>query len=84
KYFFKFFKKCMLPITLGENERKYLASQKEITIDLPNQTVSANDKSFNFQIDETWKHKLVNGLDDIAITLEYEDLIEQYENKNKG
>ena len=39
---------------------------------------------FNFQIDETWKHKLVNGLDDIAITLEYEDLIEQYENKNKG
>ncbi|MDM3981135.1 3-isopropylmalate dehydratase small subunit [Staphylococcus haemolyticus] len=83
-----FFMNCtkngMLPITLGENERKYLASQKEITIDLPNQTVSANDKSFNFQIDETWKHKLVNGLDDIAITLEYEDLIEQYENKNKG
>ncbi|MCQ9903232.1 3-isopropylmalate dehydratase small subunit, partial [Staphylococcus aureus] len=71
-----FFMNCtkngMLPITLGENERKYLASQKEITIDLPNQTVSANDKSFNFQIDETWKHKLVNGLDDIAITLEYE------------
>lgn len=83
-----FFMNCtkngMLPITLGENERKNLASQKEITIDLPNQTVSANDKSFNFQIDETWKHKLVNGLDDIAITLEYEDLIEQYENKNKG
>lgn len=83
-----FFMNCtkngMLPITLGENERKYLASQKEITIDLPNQTVSANDKSFNFQIDETWKHKLVNGLDDIAITLEYEDLIEQYKNKNKG
>lgn len=83
-----FFMNCtkngMLPITLGENERKYLASQKEITIDLPNQTVSANDNSFNFQIDETWKHKLVNGLDDIAITLEYEDLIEQYENKNKG
>ena len=83
-----FFMNCtkngMLPITLGENERKYLASQKEITIDLPNQTVSANDKSFNFQIDETWKHKLVNGLDDIALTLEYEGLIEQYENKNKG
>lgn len=83
-----FFMNCtkngMLPITLGKNKRKYLASQKEITIDLPNQTVSANDKSFNFQIDDTWKHKLVNGLDDIAITLEYEDLIEQYENKNKG
>ena len=83
-FFMNYTKNGMLPITLGENERKYLASQKEITIDLPNQTVSANDKSFNFQIDETWKHKLVNGLDDIAITLEYEDLIEQYENKNKG
>ncbi|RIO63091.1 3-isopropylmalate dehydratase small subunit, partial [Staphylococcus haemolyticus] len=83
-----FFMNCtkngMLPITLGENERKYLASQKEITIDLPNQTVSANDKSFNFQIDETWKHKLVNGLDDIDITLAYEDLREHYENQNKG
>ena len=83
-----FFMNCtkngMLPITLGENEKKIFSFSKEITIDLPNQTVSANDKSFNFQIDETWKHKLVNGLDDIAITLEYEDLIEQYENKNKG
>ena len=83
-FFMNYTKNGMLPITLGKNERKYLASQKEITIDLPNQTVSANDKSFNFQIDDTWKHKLVNGLDDIAITLEYEDLIEQYENKNKG
>lgn len=77
-------KNGMLPITLNEDERKYLASQKEITVDLPQQTVSANNKSFKFKIDETWKHKLVNGLDDIAITLVYEDLIEQYENKNKG
>ncbi|PTK66434.1 3-isopropylmalate dehydratase small subunit [Staphylococcus borealis] len=77
-------KNGMLPITLNEDERKYLASQKEITVDLPQKTVSANNKSFKFKIDETWKHKLVNGLDDIAITLAYEDLIEQYENKNKG
>ena len=74
----------MLPITLGENERKYLASQKKLPLIYQIKLFQANDKSFNFQIDETWKHKLVNGLDDIAITLEYEDLIEQYENKNKG
>ena len=73
----------MLPITLGENERKYLASQKKLPL-IYQIKLFTNDKSFNFQIDETWKHKLVNGLDDIAITLEYEDLIEQYENKNKG
>ena len=36
-------KNGMLPITLGENERKYLASKLPL---LPNQTVSANDKSF--------------------------------------
>ena len=74
----------MLPITLGENERKYLASQKKLPLIYQIKLFQTNDKSFNFQIDETWKHKLVNGLDDIAITLEYEDLIEQYENKNKG
>ena len=74
----------MLPITLGENERKYLASQKKLPLIYQIKLFQINDKSFNFQIDETWKHKLVNGLDDIAITLEYEDLIEQYENKNKG
>ena len=76
-------KNGMLPITLGENERKYLASQKKLPL-IYQIKLFHNDKSFNFQIDETWKHKLVNGLDDIAITLEYEDLIEQYENKNKG
>ncbi|MDU6000280.1 MAG: 3-isopropylmalate dehydratase small subunit, partial [Staphylococcus aureus] len=51
----------------------------EIEVDLPNQTVSSPDKSFHFEIDETWKNKLVNGLDDIAITLQYESLIEKYE-----
>ena len=43
------------------------------------QTVSTKDKSFDFQIDETWKKKLVNGLDDIDITLQFEDAIKNYE-----
>ena len=42
--------------------------------------MSANHQSFHFDIDETWKDKLINGLDDIAITLKYEELIEKYEN----
>lgn len=69
----------MLPIVLDEDARNYLATQKEITVDLPKQTVFTNDKTFSFSIDETWKNKLVNGLDDIAITLQYEELIEKYE-----
>ncbi len=57
---------------------------EEIEIDLPNQTVSSPDKRFHFEIDETWKNKLVNGLDDIAITLQYESLIENMKNHFKG
>lgn len=69
----------MLPIVLNEQSRKYLADRNNITVDLPNQTVSTNHQSFHFDIDETWKDKLINGLDDIAITLKYEELIEKYE-----
>ncbi|TGZ37848.1 3-isopropylmalate dehydratase small subunit, partial [bacterium M00.F.Ca.ET.162.01.1.1] len=47
--------------------------------DLPNQTITANNKSFHFDIDRTWKNKLVNGLDDVAVTLQYEDEIQAYE-----
>lgn len=72
-------KNGMLPIVLNEQSRKYLADQNNITVDLPNQTVSANNQSFHFDIDETWKDKLINGLDDIAITLKYEELIKKYE-----
>lgn len=77
-------KNGMLPIVLDEKTRQYLATQEEITIDLPNQKVITKEHSFNFKIDDTWKNKLVNGLDDIAITLQYEDLIEQYEKQYKG
>ncbi|MGW7808170.1 3-isopropylmalate dehydratase small subunit [Staphylococcus xylosus] len=72
-------KNAMLPIVLDEHVRKHLAQAGEITVDLPNQTVSTSDRSFDFEIDETWKNKLVNGLDDIALTLQYEDAIKDYE-----
>lgn len=72
-------KNAMLPIVLDENVRKHLAQAGEITVDLPNQTVSTLDRSFDFEIDETWKNKLVNGIDDIALTLQYEDAIKDYE-----
>lgn len=72
-------KNAMLPILLNKQTRDYLAQAGEITVDLPNQTVSANSKVFDFNIDETWKKKLVNGLDDIDLTLQYEDAIQSYE-----
>lgn len=72
-------KNAMLPIVLDKPSREHLATFNEITIDLPNQTVSSPEQTFHFDIDETWKNKLINGLDDIDITLQYEDLIEKYE-----
>ena len=72
-------KNAMLPIVLDEEARKYLAQSESITVDLPNQTVSSPDKTFTFDIDETWKNKLVKGLDDVAVTLQYEDEIKSYE-----
>ena len=72
-------KNAMLPIVLDENEREYIVETGEVTVDLPNQTVTAGNKQFHFDIDETWKNKLINGLDDIAVTLQYEDQIQAYE-----
>ena len=72
-------KNRMLPITLDEAARKHLAQFQEITIDLPNQTVTSPEQTFHFDIDSTWKNKLVKGLDDIAVTLQYEQQIKSYE-----
>ena len=67
-FLYELYQNAMLPIVLEKSAREHLAQYVEIEVDLPNQTVSSPDKSFHFDIDETWKNKLVNGLDDIAIT----------------
>ncbi|HJE01845.1 MAG TPA: 3-isopropylmalate dehydratase small subunit [Staphylococcus auricularis] len=76
-------KNALLPIVLDEAARHHLAQYEAITIDLPEQTVSSKDQTFSFDIDPTWKHKFVNGLDDIAITLQYEKEIEAYKKNIK-
>ncbi|PNZ10668.1 3-isopropylmalate dehydratase small subunit [Staphylococcus coagulans] len=74
-------KNALLPIKLDQNTRKHLAQFKIITVDLPRQIVQSPEQTFHFEIDSTWKEKLVNGLDDIAITLKYEKEIKDYELK---
>lgn len=75
-------KNALLPIALDQATRERLAQETELTIDLPNQQIKTAHESFSFDIDETWKHKLVNGLDDIAITLQYESAITEYEQQH--
>ncbi len=75
-------KNGLLPIRADQSVRHFLSqlpADQAITIDLPKQEIVTNDASFAFQIDPTWKEKLVNGLDDISITLQYENEITAYE-----
>ncbi|MCT1191698.1 3-isopropylmalate dehydratase small subunit [Lactococcus lactis] len=65
------------------NQLTKLSSQEEITIDLPHQLIITSLGDFHFAIDPIWKDKLINGLDDIGITLQYEEAISAYEQKNQ-
>jgi len=57
----------------------------EITIDLPNQTVIAPDgKLHGFDISPLRKDRLVRGIDDIDVTLEYRDAIEAFETRRRA
>lgn len=48
-------------------------------MDLEQQKIISPVEEFTFEIDSEWKHKLLNTLDDIGITLQYEELIAAYE-----
>ncbi|XOQ36646.1 MAG: 3-isopropylmalate dehydratase small subunit [Lactococcus sp.] len=77
-------KNGILPIVQPLETREILAAlspDETIEIDLPNQVIKTSKGDFTFDIDAEWKRKLVNGLDDIGITLQYEDKITAYEQK---
>ena len=82
------FKNGMLPIVLNEKiveEISDLAEKGiEISIDLEEQQIIAQNKLYKFDIDPYRKHCLLNGLDDIGITLENKETIDSYEEKLKS
>ena len=56
----------------------------KVTINLEDQHIETQDKKkFIFKIDINLKNRLLEGLDDIAITLEHSDAIKIYENSDK-
>ncbi|CYU78190.1 TPA: 3-isopropylmalate dehydratase small subunit [Streptococcus suis] len=72
----------ILPIIQPKEVRDQLAQltpDQEITVDLADQLIRTPFGEFPFDIELDWKHKLLNGLDDIGITLQYQDLIAEYE-----
>lgn len=77
----------MVPVRLSEAEVdelfQFVAATEgaEITVDLETMTVSANGKQYHFEIDEFRRHCLLNGLDNIGLTLQHEDKIAEYESR---
>lgn len=79
-------KNGMLPIKLAANDVEELMTRAEnadnyaIEVDLPNQKVTDNNGfEASFEIHPYWKEMLVNGWDEISITLQYDEKIKQYE-----
>jgi 3-isopropylmalate/(R)-2-methylmalate dehydratase small subunit len=69
----------LLPVVLAEDEVKAVMEAGEARIDLDAQTVTAGGQTFSFEIDPETKHRLLNGLDDIGVTLQQDDALAAYE-----
>ena len=82
------FKNGMLPVILSEKDVDELFKEcfanigYQLTVDLENQKViSPSGKEYSFEVDAFRKHCLLNGLDDIALTLQNADDIRAFEEK---
>ena len=83
-FFSNCFKNGILPITLSQKDIESLLLEEDpITINLEKQTISMKSKEISFEIDSHRKKILLEGLDDIAQTLQLEDQISQFERKSK-
>jgi len=81
------FKNGMLPIILDQKQIEelieYSKRKEAIEIDLSEQKIKLGNKIINFEIDTFKKKCLLNGLDDIALSLGQSEKISSYENKLK-
>ncbi|GAA5984281.1 hypothetical protein JCM10908_006122 [Rhodotorula pacifica] len=80
------YKNGSLPVVLPEEQIAVLIedakAEKPLAVDLPKQVVRrSNGEEFAFEVDQSRKHYLVNGLDEISLTLQREADIAAYEKK---
>jgi len=77
------FKNGLLAITLDPKIVENLMQiETEIEVDLENQIIKTNTEEIPFNIDKYKKKNLLEGLDEIALTIKYEDKILEYEKKS--
>ena len=90
-FFNNCFKIGLLPIVLKPQivdalfTEVKMAGGYRLTVDLDAQTVTTpGDQQFHFDIDKFRKHCLLNGLDDIGMTLQHAEKIKQFEQKRRA
>ena len=90
-FFNNCYKNGLLPIVLSEEAVDQLFKEVEanegyqLSIDLDKQTLTTpSGQTFNFDITEHRKHCLLNGLDEIGLTLQHADEIKAFEEKRKA
>jgi len=74
-------KNGLLPVRLDEEDVRAMMAAGEATIDLAAQTVTFAGRSVPFDVDPEIKRRLMEGLDDIALTLQLTDEIAAFERK---
>lgn len=81
------FKNGILPVQLERQNVEFLfknSENEDIVVDLDKQKVDCCDHSFSFLINEFHKRMLMQGLDEIGLTLELESAIVDYESKRRN
>jgi 3-isopropylmalate/(R)-2-methylmalate dehydratase small subunit len=73
----------LLPVQLSEDEVRAIAEAGECQVDLAAQEVRWPGGTASFEIDESTKYRLLNGLDDIGLTLAQGDAIAAYESERE-
>jgi 3-isopropylmalate/(R)-2-methylmalate dehydratase small subunit len=74
----------LLPVPLPADAVREVMAAGNARVDLEAQKVSWDGGSARFEIDPDTKHRLLNGLDEIGLTLQKEDAISAYERERSG
>ena len=87
-FFNNCFKNAILPVILTKSQVDELLefaneTQNNVTIDLQKQEVHAGNKIYQFEVDAFKKHCLLEGLDDIGLTLQKSTQINSFETSNR-
>lgn len=83
-FFSNCFKNGVLPIALDQKlVEKLLQETGVIEVDLENQIIKTPSDEISFEIDSYQKKILLEGLDDISLTFQYEDKILEFEKQSK-